>query len=859
MVKSIKRKVIRITVLLLAVLLVVVLFVHNASSVTIRQYGSEDIRYTEGWQDITETLSEDTPLLEDERLAFYATVTGNIRIQNKRSGRLWSSEQTGEAFEYLEEEKSSLCSVTYFDGQELLTWYSSDQAVDKGQYKVLLSEDGQTVRLEFILGDFNEKLNIPNAVEKERFEKELLPRLEEEDQEYLQRRYTLYHAETVKSEEDADELIANYPDIVNRDYYILSSLSGKITQEKTKKIFDKLGYTAEDAEKDNEESGYAAAQADPLFRIPVDFSLSDSGLEVRVSRDEIAFYSEYPLLELQLLGFFMASEQESDVLVPSGSGALTHYEPGSAAGSYSAPYYGADDTKTSQEIQAIMQSSAGALRLPVTAFITGEEETAAGEIVLCTIGEGAPNASLEIERQVNSIRVSNSFQVVDRDDLYITEKKKMVVCSNSMLSSDLSMTYSFLEQQPDVEPYVTAAAGYRQALIEQQALTPGKNNADPVLMIETVGAIRRTRSLLGLVPFASDEVLTTFEQAGEIADYFSSLNQSCLTLEISGWNSGGLYRQTLGSISVSRGQGGRSGLESLLNSLSSQSIPAFLCVNHAYYYGDSLFDGFSAAKNAAVTMSRDRAQMYLFEPVDHFYTEKSLKTMIISPTQYRAIAARYEAESISRLGIGRLAAVLNSDYDDDIPVDRSAARERVIETLAAYRESGIQLMASQANDYALPYLSLVTDVETASSGDKIFDRDVPFYSLVLHGLVDYVSSPAESNPDEEAVLKVIETGSGLQYTFTMDFGDELYQTEYSRLYYTSFEVNREQALAQAQRVEAALSGLQNQQIVSHRVIGDLTVTGYEDGTLIYVNYSEQAIAYDGVTVPARNYFRRQAS
>ena len=859
MAKSIKRKGIGAGLLLLVVLLAAGLFIRSASSGTTRRYGSEDIRYTDGWQDITETFSEDVPLLENEVLALYATFSGNIRVWNKQTDRIWSSEQTSAAYENLDEEKNALCAVTYLDGQELRTWYSSSQAVDKEQYQVKMSDDGQTVRLEFILGDFSEKLNIPNAVEKERFEKELLPQLEEEDQEYLLRRYTLYSAETVRTEENAEELIRDYPDIVNRDYYLLSDLSGKIMKERTRKIFDKIGYTAEDAEKDNTQSGYDAQQTDPLFRIPVDFSLNGGELEVRVSKDELAFHSEYPLLTLHLLDFFLTSEQEADVLIPSGSGALAHYEPGGAAGDYQAPYYGADDTKIPREISAIMESDVGALRLPVTALIIEGEKTATGEIVLCAIDEGAANASLSVERQANSIRVSNSFRVVDYDNVYITTNKKTIVCSDGMLSSDLSMTYSFLEKQPDVEPYVTAAAHYRQVLIQRQALAPGEIDDDPVLLIETVGAIRGTRSLLGMIPFTADKTLTTFEQTGEIAEYFGSLEQSRLMLEISGWNAGGLYRQTPGSFSVSGGLGGRSGLETLLDRLSGQDIPAFLRVNQAYYYGDSLLDGFSASKNAAVGLSRDRAYLYLFDPVDQFYSEKSVKTMVVSPARYLEIAGRYETKGLSRLGVGRLASGLNSDFTADSPLDRSAAREKVVETLADYRENGVRLTASQANDYALSYLDLVTDVETASSGAKLFDRDVPFYSLVVHGLVDYVSSAPDGNPDEETVLKAIETGSGLKYTFTMNLDSELYQTEYSGLYYTSFETGREQALKQVQKAEAALSGLQNQQMVSHRMIGELAITGYEDGTLIYVNYSEQEISYGGVTVPARDYFRQQTT
>ena len=52
-----------------------------------------------------------------------------------------------------------------------------------------------------------------------------------------------------------------------------------------------------------------------------------------------------------------------------------------------------------------------------------------------------------------------------------------------------------------------------------------------------------------------------------------------------------------------------------------------------------------------------------------------------------------------------------------------------------------------------------------------------------------------------------------------------------------------------------MRGLNTLKIVDHYLISDkLTVTQYENGTKVYVNYSAEAIEAEGVTVPARSYF-----
>ena len=51
-----------------------------------------------------------------------------------------------------------------------------------------------------------------------------------------------------------------------------------------------------------------------------------------------------------------------------------------------------------------------------------------------------------------------------------------------------------------------------------------------------------------------------------------------------------------------------------------------------------------------------------------------------------------------------------------------------------------------------------------------------------------------------------------------------------------------------------MDGLNQQRIVSHeKLTAHVAVTGYEDGSKVYVNYGSEDYTVDGVNIPARDY------
>ena len=57
------------------------------------------------------------------------------------------------------------------------------------------------------------------------------------------------------------------------------------------------------------------------------------------------------------------------------------------------------------------------------------------------------------------------------------------------------------------------------------------------------------------------------------------------------------------------------------------------------------------------------------------------------------------------------------------------------------------------------------------------------------------------------------------------------------------------------RYQSEMAGLNRQKITGHEQLSkDVSVTTYEDGTRVYVNYSNEDYPSGSVIIPARDYF-----
>ena len=224
-----------------AVIVTVVKSVQNKS----QQFGTKDtVKYTEGLEELS--LS-DGAVLENENLALYVDENYCISLLDKKTGKVWNSsipEEMQKNFNVSSDAAVSSCNITYLAKDNTVVEYDSyKQSALREQIKMYAAEN--SVRITYIFGERTSDNIIPQAFTEKRF-KEMLERCDDDQKDFLKRRYELFNAKTMKAEDNPEEKLKTFTKLKTTPLYIISDVSGKVLIEKTKKLFDDIGFESEE-------------------------------------------------------------------------------------------------------------------------------------------------------------------------------------------------------------------------------------------------------------------------------------------------------------------------------------------------------------------------------------------------------------------------------------------------------------------------------------------------------------------------------------------------------------------------------------------------------------------------------------
>ena len=156
------------------------------------------------------------------------------------------------------------------------------------------------------------------------------------------------------------------------------------------------------------------------------------------------------------------------------------------------------------------------------------------------------------------------------------------------------------------------------------------------------------------------------------------------------------------------------------------------------------------------------------------------------------------------------------------------------------------MLSKGASAYAVGYSDYISDVPLCSSGYDLFDGDIPFYQMVMHGLVPYASTSVNGDADpDRLVLLAAASGSGLSFDMIYDEISELKDTEYDIYYYADSGFWTETAAAEYRFVRDVLSGTAGEFITGYSSDGRNVTTEYSSGTVITVDLEDGTAERDG--------------
>lgn len=647
-----------------------------------------------------------------------------------------------------------------------------------------------------------------------------------------------------------------------------------ILDDNDQRIPVNVKYTREDVAFDNGFWGIETEVSSPRFLIAIEFRLTSEGFQAKIIHNSIKEGQDlevptaYRVSRIDMLPNFTSSEEyitpptEEDpgvkssgfIVVPDGSGALINFNNDKGSLNYPVydrPIYGPDLTHVPETLRESLQN----LMFPMYGFV----DTSRKQGVLAIIEQGAANSNIfaDTPRSNSSFNRAN-FKSSFRFNESVTvgtgwDEKAFIMWTKDKAAMDYIYRYDILNQ--DEMSYVGVANAYRNYLVEKYNLTEQDQTTTTVLNANMIGAFERYQLFLG-VRYMADASLTTFEQSKEIIEALSEVGVNNIALGYTGWTQDGLEPQARNNIKAAKVLGGNSGFLALQEYLNENNIPfypeTFVSTNKGYDYA------FGKMKYTSRTISAEYTEYFPYNPATLEQDKTKAPLYYISPRFFENITndiiKDYQKLDIESVMISDLGRFNYGDYAKAANIHLELGnlyQERALRDL----EQAYTMQLRAPFDYALQFASQAIDVPLSSSLYGIFDASIPFYQLVVSGLMDYAGVSINKNFEKGKdwyLLKSIETGSNLFFELSYEDSKVLLETEYTEYYYTYYQ----NWLTEIQEMTQTLDslGVHEGRLIAHEILAtDVVKVTYSNGLEVVINYTLNPYTYGTVTVLPNTY------
>jgi len=771
-------------------------------------------------------------------------------IVKKSTGHIWRSnpENTEDQGGFRKELESTLTLRYNTESGSKTLFNSYGLSVEKGNYVYEKLDNG--IKVSYTIGNVNKVYYIPRAVPESRF-LEFFNKMDKSTQSQISMSYRVYDINKLRKTDDKDALIAAYPDIVNEPIYVLMDATPEYMIKRIEEKFAEVGYTREDYELDAARYESTSTQDIPIFNISVIYELHDDGLEVKIPLSEIEYRKKYPIVEIRPLPYFGAGgkNDEGFIFVPDGSGAIINFNNGKESqNAYKSDVYGWDYALNRDAVIDEIRAN-----MPVFGISNN------GSSFICIINEGNSYAFIEADVSGNGHDynyAAANYNLIHSEMMDISAKSDRTVrmFEDGLPNEVLTQKYIFL----DNDDYVSMAVAFREYLMNQFPEIKKRTKSDLPVAVEIIGAIDRTKHYFG-IPFRRPYELTSYKEALEMIKELKNSGITDLSINYNGWFNGGILHKAPNKVKLISELGSKKDFENLVTYTKENDIDLYLATNIQFVYNNSITDNFVRVRDSAKQVNRKIVELTPYNPV-YFGKEDDLYTYYLAKPDYYLKNFNSYAEGIAELGAYGIAfedigKTLSADYNKKNPVSREKAKNLQVEKLKQLASQGYDIMIHSGNLYAVPYAKFIVDVNLATKGYSIIDEEIPFYEIALHGLVSYAGTPINLSPNyKKHLLKTVETGAGLYFSFMDADIFDLQDSRYTNYFASVFNDQKDNAIELYQKLKTDLKHIYNQFITDHKKVSNgVYMTQYEDGTRVYVNYNDKAYNHMGIEIPAMDY------
>ena len=568
--------------------------------------------------------------------------------------------------------------------------------------------------------------------------------------------------------------------------------------------------------------------------VPVEITLRDDGINARIVGEGIKSGDDYLVTSVSLLPGFMAGYEKHKgyCFVPSGCGALIPLNSGRGdTTSFDEAVYGNDTALSRQEYEGEPAN--------VLVPVYGIKD---GDFAVCAIiTEGDVYARIKSNANSSTTCYTTVFSeyttaVIEKTTLFESnfENQRIIYGAEQREAfTDFSVDYHFL--YGGKANYAGMADTYRNHL---------SLNADvsaPKLAITLYGAAYKKSSFMG-IPYSKDIALTSFD---DVVDILSDFGDTKPVVNLIGFNGTGIDNIKIKSkLSPASVLGGKSGFGRLDDYLKKNSIEAYYEMNFITFKKSG--GGYSVYSDVCRSIFNTRTPIYKFMRSTYVPVNNEDPSYLTVPSGVYSAAEEFSGTFDSSMGVSYtgLGTSLYSDFKGG--GNRRITLE-IFNKLFDTSNKNNKLALEGANAYTYPYLNRIFSVPMTSDGNVLFDRDIPFLQMVLHGLKSY---SAEYETD---ILDCIAFGADPAYCGIKNDDGQLFETTFNWLYGTTYTNWASKAKSDFSKYDSVYSKLYDQKLVDYYIDGGVSKSVFENGTVIYVNRNTNDVVSDGVSVAARSF------
>lgn len=587
------------------------------------------------------------------------------------------------------------------------------------------------------------------------------------------------------------------------------------------------------------------------FELGVEVKLEGDDLIVRIPDESIKEHREETYIStisvFPFLGYTYLDEKNGYMLVPDGNGALIYLDnkEGRYATGFSGLIYGVDDGMTNRTAVSTLWGRYETVNASnkVIAPVFGMAHIDDGFAYLGVVESGEERCSIEVVPNGVMVDYNRCFAKFILRDVYVQPLNKsnsgtVPTVEKDRQHSDLTVRYCLLSE--DQANYSGMANAYRSYLLDNGKLE--KSDISYNTRIDFLGT-EREEFLAGTTPVT----MTTVEQAENILNELREMGAGNMLSVYKGWQDGGLYDVPVTKLKADSKIGGNAAIKNFVNKQAELG-------NKIYLYNDALSVNADTHSTTYNVMKMVNKRTFKNETYGQVYDTFYYLMPGRSSSNLAGIVNNFSDNGIGNIALSGITGTLFSYSSKGNYYSRTDTMDIYEDSISSASES-CSVITETPNAFLWKYSDAMLDMPLSSSDYLYLDCDIPFLSMVLKGVIptysEYVNFEANK---KENFLKMVESGVYPSFYITAEDSSKLIYTNSSNLYSLEYKSYRDTIVEYDIALREVAEKVGTASIIKHEILeNQLVRVTYDNGVVIYVNYTGSAQSDGDLTVDALSY------